>query len=118
MVAQAVWSGILVLIYSSVDLAVYTGFAVLLFSGFAVSALFVLRRRNPDEPRPFRAWGYPVAPAVFCIASFAITVFAIIGRPRQSLFGLLIMAAGIPLYLWMRRRYSVRPSASSEAPKA
>lgn len=118
MAAQAVWSGILVLIYSSVDLAEYTGFAVLLFSGFAVSALFVLRRRYPDEPRPFRAWGYPVAPAVFCLASFGITVFAIVGRPRQSLFGLLIMAAGIPLYLWMKRRHAARPSSSSEAPKA
>ncbi len=117
MTAQAVWSGVLVLIYSSVDLAEYTGFAVLLFSGFAVSALFVLRWRYPDEPRPFRAWGYPVAPAVFCVASLAITVFAIIGRPRQSLFGLLIMGAGIPLYLWAKRRYAPRPS-SSEAPKA
>ena len=117
MTAQAVWSGILVLIYSSVDLAEYTGFAVLLFSGFAVSALFVLRRRYPNEPRPFRAWGYPVAPALFCLASLAITVFAIVGRPRQSLFGLLIMAAGIPLYLWMKRRYAVRPSSSSQAPK-
>ncbi len=117
MTAQAAWSAILVLIYSSVDLAEYTGFAVLLFSGFAVSALFVLRRRYPNEPRPFRAWGYPLAPAVFCLASFGITVFAIIGRPRQSLFGLLIMTAGIPLYLWMKRRYAGRV-ASSEAPKA
>jgi APA family basic amino acid/polyamine antiporter len=118
MTAQAVWSGILVLIYSSVDLAEYTGFAVLLFSAFAVSALFVLRRRYPNEPRPYRAWGYPVAPAIFCIASFAITVFAIVGRPRQSLFGLLIMAAGIPLYLWARRRYADRGSSPSGAPKA
>jgi APA family basic amino acid/polyamine antiporter len=118
MTAQAVWSGILVLIYSSVDLAEYTGFAVLLFSGFAVSALFVLRRRSPHEPRPFRAWGYPVAPAMFTIASLVITVFAIVGRPRQSLFGLFLMAAGIPLYLWTRRHREARDSASQEAPRA
>ncbi len=118
MAAQALWSGILVLIYSSVDLAEYTGFAVLLFSGFAVSALFVLRRRYPTEARPFRAWGYPVAPAVFTVASLVITVFAILGRPRQSLFGLLIMGAGIPLYLWTRHRRSTTGSASPEAPKA
>ncbi len=118
MTAQAVWSGVLVLIYSSVDLAEYTGFAVLLFSGFAVSALFVLRRRYPDEPRPFRAWGYPVAPALFTLASLVITIFAIVGRPRQSLFGLFIMAAGIPLYLWTRRRHVSEQSESPEAPRA
>jgi APA family basic amino acid/polyamine antiporter len=118
MTAQAIWSGILVLIYSSVALAEYTGFAVLLFSGFAVSALFVLRWRHPNESRPFRAWGYPVAPAVFVVASLAITIFAIVGRPQQSLFGLLIILAGIPLYLWTRHRYAAPDSASREAPKA
>ncbi len=118
MTAQAVWSGVLVLVYSSVDLAEYTGFAVLLFSGFAVSALFVLRRRHPEESRPFRAWGYPVAPAVFAIASLLITVFAIVGRPRQSLFGLFIMAAGIPLYLWSRRRHAAARSGSPAEPRA
>ena len=63
--AQAVWSSLLVLTNTKDQLAEYTGFAVLLFSAFAVSTLFVLRRRHPDEPRPFRAWGYPVAPAIF-----------------------------------------------------
>jgi APA family basic amino acid/polyamine antiporter len=102
--AQAVWTSVLVLTNTSDQLATYTGFAVLLFSGFAVSAVFVLRWRYPDEPRPFRAWGYPVAPAIFTLASLAITVFAIVGRQRESLWGLLIMAAGIPIYLFMRWR--------------
>ena len=43
-------------------LTTYTGFAVVLFAGVAVVSLFVLRQREPDAPRPFRAWGYPVAP--------------------------------------------------------
>ncbi|MBE3135367.1 MAG: amino acid permease [Acidobacteria bacterium] len=103
-IAQAAWSGVLVLTNTSDQLATYTGFAVLLFSGFAVSAVFVLRWRCPDEPRPFRAWGYPLAPAIFTLASLAITVFAIVGRQRESLWGLLIMLAGIPLYLIMRWR--------------
>ena len=97
--AQAVWSSLLVLTNTKDQLAEYTGFAVLLFSAFAVSSVFILRRRYPDEPRAFKAWGYPVAPAVFVIASLAITGAAVVGRPGPSLWGAAIIAAGIPLYL-------------------
>ena len=66
-VAQAVWSGLLVLTGGASTLTNYTGFAVVLFAGVAVAALFVLRRREPDAERPFKAWGYPIAPAIFSI---------------------------------------------------
>ena len=56
-VAQAVWSGLLVLSGSANALTTYTGFAVVLFAGVAVAALFVLRQREPDAPRPFKALG-------------------------------------------------------------
>jgi APA family basic amino acid/polyamine antiporter len=112
--AQTVWAGLLVLVnwsdptapggYAPVDLPGYTGFAVLLFSGFAVSAVFVLRWKYPTEARPFRAWGYPVAPAIFTVASLVITYFAVAGRQKESLWGLVIMLAGIPIYLMMRWR--------------
>jgi APA family basic amino acid/polyamine antiporter len=118
MIAQTAWSCVLVLTGTSDQLATYTGFAVLLFSGFAVSAVFVLRWRYPSEPRPFKAWGYPVAPAIFTVASLAITVFAVVGRQKESLWGLFVMAAGIPLYLWTRHRYAARDSVSREAPRA
>ena len=101
--AQAIWSSLLVLTNTKDQLAEYTGFAVLLFSAFAVSTLFVLRRRYPDEPRPFRAWGYPVAPAIFVVASLVITVAAINGRPGPSLWGAAIIAAGVPAYFVFRR---------------
>ena len=58
-VAQSAWSAVLVLTGSFKQLIAYTGFAVVLFSGIAGVALFVLRGSEPDEPRPFRAWGYP-----------------------------------------------------------
>ena len=104
--AQAAWSSLLVLTNTKDQLAEYTGFAVLLFSAFAVSSVFILRRRYPDEPRAFKAWGYPVAPAVFVIASLAITGAAVAGRPGPSLWGAAIIAAGIPLYLILRSRRS------------
>jgi APA family basic amino acid/polyamine antiporter len=104
--AQAVWSSLLVLSNTKDQLAEYTGFAVLLFSAFAVSSVFILRRRYPDEPRAFKAWGYPVAPALFVIASLAITGAAVAGRPGPSLWGAAIIAAGIPFYFVLRRQRS------------
>lgn len=102
--AQAVWSGLLVLSGTKDQLAEYTGFAVLLFSAFAVSVVFVLRRRHPDEERPFKALGYPIAPAIFVLASLAVTVAAVMGRPGPSLWGAVIIAAGIPIYWVMTKR--------------
>lgn len=113
-VAQAVWSGVLVLSGGASALTNYTGFAVVLFAGIAVVAVFVLRRRDPGAPRPFRAWGYPVAPAVFALASFAIVANALWTdlivpltagtRAGPSAAGLLVIAAGIPLYVFLRSR--------------
>jgi basic amino acid/polyamine antiporter, APA family len=102
-VAQAIWSGVLVLCGSLSQLVSYTGFAVVLFSGVAVAALFVLRRREPLAERPFRAWGYPTAPAVFIVASAVIVLNELWRNPRPTLSGLAIILFGVPVYLWMRR---------------
>jgi APA family basic amino acid/polyamine antiporter len=104
-VAQAIWSSLLVLSGSADALTRYTGFAVVLFAGVAVAALFVLRRREPGASRPYKAMGYPIAPAVFTVAMLAIVVNAIYRDPGPSGAGLLVMAAGIPLYLWFSRRH-------------
>jgi basic amino acid/polyamine antiporter, APA family len=81
----------------------YTGFAVVLFSGIAGASLFVLRRLRPDETRPFRAWGYPVAPAVFVVVSALIVLNAIWRNPIPSGAGVIIILAGLPLYWYLRR---------------
>lgn len=101
---QTAWSGLLVLSGSLADLVNYTGFAIMLFAGVAVSAVFVLRRRNPGAVPPFRAWGYPVAPAIFVFSALVIVFNELWSRPRPALAGLLIIAAGVPVYYWMRRR--------------
>jgi basic amino acid/polyamine antiporter, APA family len=113
-VAQAVWSSLLVLSGSGTALTEYTGFAVILFAGVAVAALFVLRLREPDAPRPFRAIGYPVAPAIFTIVSALIVLNALwndLVRPVRSGgewgpagAGLLVIALGIPIYFVLRSR--------------
>ena len=102
-VAQAIWSAILVLSGTLSQLVSYTGFAVILFSAVAVAAVFVLRIREPQAARPFRAWGYPWAPAIFVVASAVIVVNEIVRNPGPSAAGLLIIASGIPVYWWLRR---------------
>jgi APA family basic amino acid/polyamine antiporter len=102
-VAQTIWSGVLVLSGTLSELVSYTGFAVVLFSGVAVSAVFVLRRRDPDADRPFRAWGYPWAPAVFVVASAAMVANEVWRSPRTALAGVAVIAAGLPVYWWLRR---------------
>ncbi|MSO56425.1 MAG: amino acid permease [Acidobacteria bacterium] len=116
-VAQAMWAGLLVLSGSADNLTQYTGFAVVLFSGLAVAGLFVLRRREPSAPRPFRSVGYPFAPAIFALASLLIVANALYTQPPLVLSpeihlnptgaGLLVIGAGIPLYLWLTRRARV-----------
>jgi APA family basic amino acid/polyamine antiporter len=104
--AQAIWSALLVLSGSADALIHYTGFAVILFSGVAVAALFVLRSREPTAPRPFKALGYPVAPGVFVVGSALIVANAIYSDPRVSGAGILIILAGVPLYLIFARSQS------------
>jgi APA family basic amino acid/polyamine antiporter len=104
-IAQSVWSVVLVLSGSADALGRYTGFAVVLFAGVAVLALFVLRAREPNTPRAFKALGYPIVPGIFAVASVLIVVNAIVRDPRTSGAGLLIMGAGIPLYLWFARAW-------------
>ena len=103
-VAQSIWSGVLVLAGTFEQLLLYTGFAVVTFAGAAVAALFVLRHREPAAPRPFRAWGYPVAPGIFVAASAAMVVNEIWREPAAAGAGMLLIAAGLPLYLLFRRR--------------
>jgi APA family basic amino acid/polyamine antiporter len=101
-VAQAIWSSLLVLTATADALVNYTGFAIVLFSGVAVIALFVLRQREPGAVRPFRAWGYPVAPAIYAIASVFILVNGLYRAPAPTGAGALIIVAGLPVYAVFR----------------
>ena len=102
-VAQAVWSGVLVLSGTLSQLVSYTGFAIVLFAGIAVVSLFVLRRRTRRRTS-VPSLGYPWAPAIFVAASAAMVANEIWRNPRPSVAGLAIMAAGIPVYWGMRRK--------------
>ena len=101
---QTAWSSVLICFWGSFErLVVYTGFALVVFAALAVLAVLVLRIRRPDLPRPYRVPGYPVVPALFVLVSGWIAIFTLYGRPRESLLGLLTVAAGVPFYLLFRR---------------
>jgi APA family basic amino acid/polyamine antiporter len=102
-IAQAAWTSILILTGSLDTLSNYVGFAITLFAGIAVAAIFVLRARDPNAPRPYKTLGYPVAPAIFVLASLAIVVNAVYRNPGPSALGLLVIGSGIPLYMWLTR---------------
>lgn len=101
---QAAWATILILTGSLDALGNYVAFAITLFAGIAVGAVFVLRARDPHAPRPFKAIGYPLTPAIFVVFSFVMVINAIYRQPLVTGLGLLLIAAGIPLYLWFTSR--------------
>jgi len=102
-IAQAVWSSLLVLTAQAQALLTYTGFAIILFSGVAVVSLFVLRAKQPDAERPFRAWGYPVVPGIYAVAAALILINGLYTAPGPTGAGAVVILAGIPLYLLFRR---------------
>jgi APA family basic amino acid/polyamine antiporter len=102
--AQAVWATVLIVSGSLDALGKYVAFAITLFAGIAVAAVFVLRAREPHAPRPFKAIGYPLTPAIFVLFSAVMVVNAIYREPRVTGIGLAVIAAGIPLYLWFTKR--------------
>lgn len=71
------------------------------FYALAVAGVFVLRRKRPDLPRPYRVWGYPFVPLLFLLASLWMVVNALVTDPLNTGVTLLIILAGVPMfYLW------------------
>jgi len=94
-----------VLIRSFEQLADQFVVAIFPFYALAAAAVFVLRRRRPDLPRPVRVLGYPVVPLLFVLASLLILGNALWAHPRETGFAFLMIALGIPAYYrWIRGR--------------
>jgi len=105
---QAIWASILALTGTFEQLFTFAMFAGILFWALAAAAIFTLRKKYPDLPRPYKAWGYPVVPWVFIIALSGILLNTLIRRPVESLAGVGLMVIGIPVYyIWKNRGESV-----------
>ncbi|HEV2196148.1 MAG TPA: amino acid permease [Candidatus Acidoferrum sp.] len=109
---QAVISCLMVLTGQFEDLFSLFIFAQWIFYGLSVASVYGSRRREPDLPRPYRAWGYPVVPAIFVAGAFALTVNLFIQRPVRSSIGLLLILAGLPFYRHWIKTGSVAQAAA------
>ena len=123
---QCVWASLLVLPRTrSVDSATgvatygnlygnlldYVVFSVLIFYALTVAGIFVLRVKRPDAERPYRAFGYPVVPALYILAATVIMVVLLLYRTETTWPGLIIVLTGIPVYFVWRSR-SMKPAAA------
>jgi APA family basic amino acid/polyamine antiporter len=101
---QAIWASVLILSGSFDQLTDMLIFASFIFYGATTLGVFILRYKMPDVPRPYKAWGYPVLPALFIIFCIVLICITLITRPREAMIGLSLMAAGIPFYYYWNKR--------------
>ena len=101
---QGIWACLLVLSGTFDQLTDMLIFAAFFFYGATAVGVFILRVREPNTERPYKVWGYPFVPAIFiafCVALIVITCFT---HPREAGFGLVLMATGIPFYLYWNKK--------------
>ncbi len=105
LVIQGLWASLLCLSGKYGDLLDYVVFAVLIFYVLTIFGLFLLRRKQPDTERPYKAFGYPVIPALYILAATLILVILLIYKPDYSWPGLALVLLGFPIYfLWKKRK--------------
>jgi len=64
--------------------------------------VFVLRKKMPDHPRPYKVWGYPFTPAIFVLFAFLFLVNSVVSDTQNSMMGLILVLAGVPFYLFWK----------------
>ena len=108
--AQGVWASVLIVSGSYEALIDYAMFAIWLSYAFMIAGVIVLRRTQPDLPRPYRMWGYPLTPLLFLGIAVWFLGNMLVTRPAPSFAGLGLMAAGIPVYFIWRRFGATQPA--------
>jgi APA family basic amino acid/polyamine antiporter len=103
---QGIWASVLVLSGTFDQLTDMIIFAVFIFYGATALGVFILRRRMPDVHRPYKVWGYPYVPAIFIIFCIGLFFNTIITRPREAAIGMILILSGIPVYLYLKGKYS------------
>jgi len=104
LLSQGIWACVLVLSGTFDQLTDMIIFAVFIYYGATTLGVFILRKKMPDAPRPYKVWGYPVVPAImvlFCVGLLFNTVFS---KPREAAIGAALMLTGVPMYWWFTRK--------------
>jgi basic amino acid/polyamine antiporter, APA family len=100
---QGIWACVLTLSGTFDQITTSVIFAVWLFTALVGTSLFVLRRKLPVAPRRYRAIGYPVVPALFVFVAIWLVVNSFSATPVESAAGMLLIAAGLPFYMYFQR---------------
>ena len=112
LLVQAAWTVVLCVSGSYSQLLDYIIFAVLVFYILTIVGLFVLRFKKPDAPRPYKALGYPVLPALYIAMAGWICVVLLRYKPQYTWPGLVLVLLGIPVYFFWSRRTINQASAN------
>jgi APA family basic amino acid/polyamine antiporter len=100
---QCIWASVLCLSGKYGDLLVYSTFASLLFYILTIGGIFILRKKEPDADRPYKAFGYPIIPALYILLTLAICIDLLIYDPVNAGIGLFIVFLGVPFYYFANR---------------
>jgi APA family basic amino acid/polyamine antiporter len=95
---QALVASLLCLSGKYGDLLTMVSFIVVIFYVLTIIGIFILRKKEPDTPRPYKAFGYPILPAIYIIMATVFCIGLVYTEPTYSLWGLVITLLGIPLY--------------------
>jgi len=101
---QAVWACLLVLSGTFDQLTDMIIFAVFIYYGATTLGVFILRKKMPDAPRPYKVWGYPVVPAIVILFSAALFINTIFAKPGEAAIGMILMLTGVPMYFIFLRK--------------
>ena len=104
LVYQAVWASVLCLSGSYGDLLDYCTFASLIFYIVTIGGIFILRKKEPDTPRPYKAFGYPYVPILYILLAGFICVDLLIYKTFNTGMGVLIILLGIPVFYIFDRK--------------
>ena len=114
LIIQGIWTAVLVLLrtYDPVTRAYgnlygslldYVVSAALVFYILTIAAVFRLRQTQPHVPRPYKAFGYPLVPAMYIVIAAAILLILAVYRPTTTWPGFVIVLVGVPVYVWFAR---------------
>ncbi len=103
LIVQGIWASVLALSGSFDTLTDYVIFGSWIFYALATSTVFVFRKKFPDAPRPYRAFGYPIVPILFLIVAGFLLINTMINAPTQAFTGIFLILLGLPVYYYLTR---------------
>jgi APA family basic amino acid/polyamine antiporter len=104
LVLQCIWASVLCISGKYSDLLDYITIASLIFYVLTIAGIFILRKKQPDAPRPYKVFGYPILPALYIIVALAISADLLIMIPKTTWPGIIIVLLGIPFYFLLKRK--------------